>query len=134
MLVIPVLIVVALFLGWFLIKLTLNALALFVAVTVGIFVHGLAAGTANTLLAGMAAGMAVVAIGRNADVVFRSPALRLIVAFAFAIPAGAAAYHAMLGISGFLTSGGWGTAMSMVAAVLIAVTAGQRVTAGSDRS
>lgn len=134
MLAIPVLIIAALFLGWLLVRLTLNALALFAGVFAASVAHNAGAGLFASIGIGALCAIGVEAFGRNAGAYVHAPMTRLVIGLAFAIPAGVTAYDAMRGISGLVTGSGWGQVVSLIVAVLIAVTAGQRVTLRSDRT
>jgi hypothetical protein len=133
MLAIPMMIVFALLLGWVLVRLTLNALPVFAGFATALVARDLDAAVLASLSFSIFAAIAVAAVGRFAARL-RSPALRLALGTAFAIPAGAAAFCAVRGLSGLVSGGVGGTMTSMVVALLIGVMAWQRTTMGSDQA
>jgi hypothetical protein len=131
MLAIPIMVAFALLLGWVLIKLTLNALPLFAGFAVTMLAQDLGSGILASLAAGALAALSLVALGRSAAGL-SSPSLRLVLGIAFAVPAGAAAYHAARGLTGLVAGGSAGAMASMIVALLIGVTAWRRTAMGSD--
>lgn len=133
MLAIPVFIIATLFLGWLLVRLTLNALALFAAIFVASIAHGAGAGWLAAIGFGTLCGVGVAAFGQNAARYMQRSNARFVLGLAFAIPAGAAAWSAVRGISG-LVSGETllGTISSAVAAVVIGTLAWQKAATGPD--
>lgn len=120
MLTIPILVIVALFMAWVLIKLTINALPFFTGVTIFMSFLGSGHGVAVALVLGCLAAIAVVALGKWAFAHARSPATRFAVAAAFAVPAAIAAFHAMRGIAALALPGSnIATAMAVLTAILI---------------
>jgi len=133
MLAIPMMVAFALLLGWVLVKLTLNALPLFIGFALAMLAHDLGAGLLASLAAGALAALSVAATGRSAAGL-HSPALRLALGLAFAVPAGAAAYHAERGLSGLVAGGAAGMTAGAAVAILVGLTAWQRTAIGSDRA
>ena len=117
---IPILIAVALFMGWVLVRLTIHALPLFAGASAAFFVHQLGAGFAAAAIIGGLVALAVVTLGRICSVQAGSHAIRILVAVAFTAPAAFAAYHAALGLAApVLGSGAARGALGTVAAVLV---------------
>ena len=133
MLAIPMMVAFALLLAWVLVKLTLNALPLFAGLAFAMLAHDLGSGFLASLAAGALAALSLAALGRSAASL-NSPSLRLALGTVFAVPAGVAAYHAARGLVGLVAGGAAGTVASMIAAILIGVTAWQRTAMGSDRA
>jgi hypothetical protein len=128
---VPILIAVTVFLGWLLVKLTIHALPIFAGVTAAVFAQQASAGPVTAIAVGMFAAIVIAAIGRAAFERAGSPALRLAVPLAFAMPAWIAAYHAALGLSALVMPDGfWHAAITMVAASLIGAAAWRETIAG----
>ena len=128
MLAIPVFIIVAVFLGWLLVRLTLNALPLFAGIFVASVAHGSGAGWLGSVALGALCGVGVAAFGRSAATYVRNRTARVILGLAFAIPAGATAWFAVHGISGLLfADSAWGTISCAVTALVIGAAARQKI-------
>ena len=125
------LIVFACLAGALLWSLAVHALPLWVGGAVALALHHNGAGLAASLIAGLAAAAATLAIGQLLIGVARSPLLRLLVVLAFALPAAVAGYHATHGIAAVLdVAGPTGFILSLVAAA----TAGVAAWSGALRS
>ena len=121
---IPILIAVALFMGWVLVKLTIHALPLFAGTSTAVFIHHAGASLATSVVAGGLIALAVTILGRVSFERTRSPAMRLLVALSFTAPAAFAAYHATLGLAAHaVPSGALRAAMALVAAFLVGAAA-----------
>ena len=133
MLAIPMLIIVTLFLGWLLVRLTLNALALFAAIFVASVAHGIGTGWLASFGFGVLCGVGVAAFGRNAARYVHGSTARLVLGLVFAVPAGAAAWSAAYGISGlFAPDTAWRTISGAVTALVIGAAAWQKAAMISD--
>jgi hypothetical protein len=131
---VPILIAVSLFLGWALFVLAVNALPLFSGVSAGLLVFGWSESIAGGLIAGLAVSATVALIGPVAFSRARSQMSRLAILVAFAGPAAAAAYDAVLGLSGHLgTSGAVRTISAVAAAFLVGTAAWRRFAASAER-
>lgn len=131
---VPILIAVSLFLGWCLVKLTVNALPLFAGVTtMSLLLHtGFSIGPA--LAGGCAIALVVVIGGRSLAAAPNSPALRAGVLIAFAAPASFAAYHAALGLTAIvMTSDAMRTISALVASLIVGAAAWREVARNPDR-
>jgi hypothetical protein len=125
---IPILIAVTFFLGWLLVKLTIHALPIFTGISAAVLAHQASAGPVTAIAIGALAAIAIAAIARVAFECARSPALRLAVPLAFAMPASIAAYHAALGLSALVMPDGfWRAAVAMAAAALIGAAAWREI-------
>lgn len=132
MLAIPIIVALALLLAWALIRLTLDALPVFAAIAVGNLAQCLGCGPVLCLTGGVLAGIALAAVGRAGS---GGPAtFRVGLGLAFAIPAGAAAFYTVRGLSGLVDGGRSGTAVTIGVAVLIGMAAWQRTVASSRRA
>lgn len=95
-----VLAIVALgFLCWLLFNLAVYALPCFLGLSAGFWCYHHGSGAMAAVAAGLCAGAASLAIGRFAFAQVRIPALRMMIALAFAAPAGLAGFYAALGVS-----------------------------------
>lgn len=118
------------FFCWILFTLAVYALPFFAGVTVGLWAYDTGAGPIGGVLIGaFAAGVTWGA----AQVIFtsaRSVWIRLVVTFAFAVPAAVAGYHATLGLTKLtMPPNSWQIAFSVVGAIAVGVTAMMRMTA-----
>ncbi|WP_316162423.1 hypothetical protein [Bradyrhizobium sp. SZCCHNRI20481] len=105
---------------WVLFALSVHALALFVAVTIGIasFHHG--SGVAGAVLVGGLAAVLTVGAGRLAYAAVQSAILRGVIAAVFLAPAGMAGYHTAFGLLSFTApSRTWQIVLAAFAAVLV---------------
>jgi hypothetical protein len=117
---VPILVAVALFMGWALVSLTVNALPLFAGVSAGFLMLAWSGNIAAALITGLSVGLAVAVTGRIAFSRARSPMVRLSVGLAFAAPAVFAAHHAVTGLFGHVV----GVAPSEMLALGVAVLVG----------
>jgi hypothetical protein len=124
---VPILIAVALFLGWALISLTVAALPLFAGVTAGLLVLGWSGSIVAGLLASILVAVAVAGIGPIAFAQARSPIARLAIGMAFAAPAALAAHHATMGLLGQLVGSASREMLAVMAALVIGVMAWRRL-------
>lgn len=124
---IPILIAVTVFVLWALVKMTLNALSLFVGVSVAL--HALANGHGSTaaLLQGGLAALAVVLLAQWVFVHSGSQCVKLLFAVAFAVPAAVAAYHVVRGLAVLVMPDTMGTAS---VAMIVAIFTGWQAWAG----
>jgi hypothetical protein len=121
---VPILIAVAIFLGWALVTLTVHALPLFAGASIAMVVLRAGGGPTEAVACGAGAALAVAALGRFAFGASRSPAVRALIALAFAAPAAIAAYHAALGVSALVdASGAWRSPAALMIAFLIGAAA-----------
>ena len=105
-------------------SLAVHALPLWCGGAVALWVHDSGVGLFGSLLAGLAASTATLAIGQLLIGSARSPPLRGLVGLAFALPAAIAGYHAAHGIAAaFEVAGLSGIIMSWAAAVMIGIAA-----------
>ncbi|MDZ3831921.1 MAG: hypothetical protein U0S50_08920 [Sphingopyxis sp.] len=115
-----------LYLIWLLFRLAAIALPCVAGVVVALqlldrgFGHGAAIG------AGFAAGLILLLAGRHLYASGGSIVTRLLVALAFAIPAGIAGYHAMKGVSDLASAGGGASTFLSLAGAFVAAVAAIR--------
>jgi hypothetical protein len=104
--------------------------ALPVAVGLLIFFHTeqAGAGVPGAILLGLAAGAIVLAVGKTALSLARSPFLRTAIALIFAIPAAATGYFTTSGLFGLTgATGGWRVVFAIIGAIVVGATAWQRL-------
>ena len=118
---IPILIAVALFLCWCLIKLTVHALPFFAAMTMVLLLLHAGFGLATALICGGAVALFVLIGGRMIVASAASPVMRLGILVAFTAPASIAAYHAVMGLTAPVVSS---DAVRTIAAMLVAILVG----------
>jgi len=87
------------FLCWLLFALAVQALPIFVAFAAGLAAYHSGSGEFGAFLVGLIAGALTLAGGQIVVAAFRSPLIRVAVAFLFAAPAAIAGYHAALGLA-----------------------------------
>ena len=80
-------------------QMAIFALPLFAGVTAGRFAYETGAGALGAILVGAVAAVFALGLAQVVLVVTRSTALRLLIALAFAAPAGLAGYFLVLGFS-----------------------------------
>lgn len=124
----PIILVLGLFAGLYLLcllfRLAVHALPVYVALAIGLVLRAHGSGIVVAILVGVVSGFATLAIGRTAFDHSRTPGLRVLIASAFAVPAGIAGYQATHGIGGLaLGSGFMLDSLSVVGACIIAATA-----------
>jgi hypothetical protein len=114
---------------WLIFTLTVYALPFFVGLTSGMAAFHVGLGALGSLLVGLVTGILTLGAGRLAFALVNSVPLRAAIAAVFAIPAGIAGYHAVLGLSEIgISSLAWREAFAWIAAVAIACTAWARMT------
>lgn len=132
----PIILVLGLFAGIYLLcllfRLAVHALPVYVALAVGFALRAQGSGIAVTIVIGIIAGFATLALGRAAFDHSRTPGLRALIASAFVVPAGIAGYQATHSIGGLaLGSGLTLDSLSLVGAGMIAATAWAQFGSGS---
>jgi hypothetical protein len=127
--------VTALLIGILLIRLAIHTLPVCCAWLAAQAVFASGAGLLAAIAAAALAAIVTLALAQLMLGVARSPATRIAVGFAFALPAGLAGYHAMRGIAAAIMPASiWQQVLPMMAAVTIAVVAWNRFgTAPSER-
>jgi hypothetical protein len=114
---------------WLIFTLTVYALPFFVGLTSGMASFHAGFGVPDSLLVGIVTGILTLGGGRLAFALVKSVPLRAAIAAVFAVPAGIAGYHAVLGLSEIgISSLAWREAFAWVGAVVIGCTAWARVT------
>ncbi|EZP68888.1 hypothetical protein BV96_04122 [Sphingomonas paucimobilis] len=112
-----------LYLLWLLFRLAVYALPVAAGISVAFWMRDHDFGYLAAL-GGFATGVVVLVVGQFLCTVIRSPIVRLAIALLFAIPAGIAGYHAVLGVIGFaIDPGVMLSTLSWIGGVIIAVTA-----------
>lgn len=116
------------FLYWLLFNLAVYALPSFVGLSAGLWAWHHESGAMAAIAAGLCAGGSALAIGRLAFTYLRAPALRILVALAFAAPAGLAGFYAVLGLSrNFGAAPPWAEVMAGLGAFMVGGTAFARI-------
>ena len=106
------------FLCWLLFTLAVYALPLFAAVMAG--THATGAGFIVAGAVGVAAGAATLIIAQILFATVRSPIIRAGIAFAFALPAAFAGYHAVHGIAAIaVPTEAWRQVFASIGAVVV---------------
>ncbi|WP_234054028.1 MULTISPECIES: hypothetical protein [unclassified Xanthobacter] len=114
---------------WLLVTLAVFALPLLFGLTAASWAHGTGAGWIGAIVVGLLAAGAICAIGQFVLVVPQPLWLKLLVAFAFVIPAVVAGYAATYGIvKHVLPSQTWQLIFSGVGAIAIGLVAFARLT------
>ena len=90
-----------LYMVWLLFSLAVYALPVATAISLALWMHAHEHGIVASILAGFAAGIAILIIGQFLFAVSGSPIIRLGLAALFAFPAGVAGYHAVHGLARF---------------------------------
>lgn len=128
--------IAAFLIGALLIRLAVHALPVSCAYLAAQAVHASGAGLLAAIAAGALAAIATLALAQILIAQARSPAMRIAVGLAFALPAALAGYHAMRGIAtAAMPASVWQQVLPMIAAVVIAVMAWTRFGAApSERS
>ncbi len=113
-------------------QMAIFALPLFVGVTAGRFAYETGAGALGAVLVGAIAVAVARGTAQLVLVVTRSTALRVLIALAFAAPAGFAGYHVVLGLSRIGGAQGlWQPVFAGIGAVIIAGAALMRLSTPS---
>ena len=114
---------------WLIFTLTLYALPFFVGLTSGMAAFHAGLGAPGSLLVGIVTGILTLGGGRLAFAQVKSVPLRAAIAAGFAIPAGIAGYHVVLGLSEIgISSLAWREVFAGIGAVVIGCTAWARMT------
>ena len=114
---------------WLIFTLTVYALPFFVGLTSGMAAFHAGLGAPGALLIGIVIGILTLGGGKFAFCLVKSVPLRAAIAAAFAIPAGIAGFHAVLGLSEIgISSLAWREAFAGIGAVVIGGTAWARMT------
>lgn len=118
-----------LYMIWLLFTLAVHALPVGAGINVAFWMRDHDHGYVAAILGGLAAGIAILLIGQFLFAVVRAPALRLVLALMFAIPAGIAGYHAVQGVMQLaIDPGTLLSVLSWTGAVVIAFSAWSRLT------
>jgi hypothetical protein len=116
------------FMCWLLFALAVQALPVFVGLTVGLAAYHSGSGEIGAFLVGLIAGAVTLAAGQIAVAAFRSPVIRTAIALVFAVPAAMAGYHAALGLAQLgVPAELWQQAFAMIGAVAVGATAWARL-------
>lgn len=114
---------------WLIFTLAVYALPFFVGLTAGMAAFHSGAGVLGALLVGIVVGALTLGIGQIAFTLVKPIPLRAAIAAAFAVPAGIAGYHAVLGLSQIgIPSLFWRECFAWIGAVAICCTAWARIT------
>jgi hypothetical protein len=115
--------------SWLIFTLAVYALPFFVGLTAGMAAFHSGAGVLGTLLVGIVVGALTLGVGQVAFARVKPIPLRAAIAAAFAIPAGIAGYHAVLGLSQIgVPSLLWRELFAWIGAIVIGSTAWARMT------
>lgn len=116
------------FMCWLLFNLAVYALPFFAGVSAGMLAYESGAGAIGAMIVGLVVGVVTLVFGQLLFDSIRSPAIRSVVALAYAGPAALAGYHAVHGLSAI---GGseepWRQAFSVLGAIIIAGVAWSRM-------
>ena len=113
---------------WLLFALAIYALPAFIGAWIGIFAYRTGAGIPGAAFVGLVAGSLALMLGQYAFGSARSAPVRMLVAALFAIPAGVAGYHAVLGIAHLVTpSPIWSDIFAAIGALMIGSSACARL-------
>ena len=114
---------------WLIFTLTVYALPFFVGLTSGMAAFHAGLDSPGALLIGIVTGLLTLGGGQLAFALVKSDPLRAAIAAGFAIPAGIAGYHAVLGLSQIgIASLAWREVFAGIGAVVIGCTAWARLT------
>jgi hypothetical protein len=128
-------VIATILIGALLVRLAVHALPLCCAFLTAQAVHASGAGWAAAIAAGALAAIATLALAQLLIGMSRSPAARIAVGLAFAIPAGIAGYHAMRGIALVsMPESIWQHVLPWIAAIAIAAMAWLRLGAARATS
>lgn len=118
------------FFCWVLFTLAIYALPVFVGMSAGLYVHHSGVGPIGAIVLGLLTSSFVLVTGQTAFSIVRTPALRTVVALAFAIPAALAGYYTTFGLSGLtMTSDLLRQVFAVAGAVAVGATAWLRLAA-----
>jgi hypothetical protein len=114
---------------WLIFTLTVYALPCFVGLSSGMAALHAGLGAPGSLLVGIVTGLLTLGGGKLAFAFVKSVPLRAAIAAGFAIPAGIAGYHAVLGLTEIgISSLTWREAFAVIGALVIGSTAWARMT------
>jgi hypothetical protein len=118
----------AFLIGALLVRLAVHALPACCAWLAAYAVHASGAGLIAAIAASALAAIATLALAQIMLTLARTPATRLAIGLAFALPAGLAGYHAMRGIAAAaMPASIWQQVLPVIAAVVIAAMAWTRL-------
>lgn len=113
---------------WALFTLAVYALPFYVGLTAGLYACQTGTGPIGAIIIGFVAGAFGLLAGQYLFSVARSPALRLVIALLFAVPAACAGYHMTLGLARVgVSSEWWREAVALLSAVVVGCTTWARV-------
>ncbi|MGO9721871.1 MAG: hypothetical protein ACLPIG_19975 [Methylocella sp.] len=116
------------FFCWLLFTLAVYALPCFAGLSAGLAGFHSGSGVIGSIVIGVLAGGATLAIGQIVFATVRMPLLRAAIGLLYAVPASIAGYHATLGLAHIgVPSEGWRETFSVVGAILVGATAWVRV-------
>lgn len=87
------------FICWLLFNLAVYALPFLAGVSAGMLAYQTGAGAIGATIVGLVAGVVMLVFGQLLLASIRSPAIRSVIALAYAAPAALAGYHAVHGLS-----------------------------------
>lgn len=118
------------FMCWLLFNLAVYALPFFAGVSAGMLAYESGAGTIGAMIVGLIVGVVTLVFGQLLFASIRSPAIRSVVALAYAAPAALAGYHAVHGLTAVgNVEEAWNQAFSVLGAIVIAGVACSRMSA-----
>jgi hypothetical protein len=121
-------IIAAALIGMLLVRLAVHALPVCCAYLVAQTVHASGAGLVAAIVAGALAAIATLALAQVMLAFARSPATRIAIGLAFALPAGFAGHYAIRGIAtATMPASVWQQILPMIAAIAIAAMAWTRL-------
>ena len=125
---VPILVAVSLFLGWMLMRLAVDAFPFLAGLATMFAVLPVSGSVAAALLIGLLAALTVAMGGPLVYGRVGPLWLRVASALLFAIPAGVAAWHAALGITGYVAmAGAWRDVVTCLAALVVGAMAWRRL-------
>jgi len=108
------------FFCWLLFTLAVYALPFFAGLSVGLAAFHSGSGVIGSIIVGVLAGGATLAIGQVVFATVRTPLIRSLIGLLYAVPATIAGYHATLGLAHIgVPSEGWREAFAVVGAVFV---------------
>ena len=108
------------FFCWLLFTLAVYSLPFFAGLSAGLAAFHSGSGVIGSIIVGMLAGGATLAIGQIVFATVRMPLLRAAIGLLYAVPASIAGYHATLGLAHIgVPSEGWRETFAVVGAILV---------------
>ena len=108
------------FLCWLMFTLAIYALPAFAGLTAGIYAYDTGAGLIGAIVVGTLTGASILVVGQVLVAVVHATWIKVGIAAAFALPAAAAGYHVVHGLSAFGgMTGGWGIAAGWTGAIVV---------------